>query len=287
MKRYVDYCTSRTSKHIVSFGLGDWCHFDRERMVDPALTSTAYYYTDVNLLARFANLTGHERIEEHYSRLATSVRIAFNSRFYRGNGIYGGGEPTAMGTALYHGLVEDAEKPLVVKQLAALVTANGCKADFGILGAKYIPRVLAANGLTELALKLILQPEYPGWMYHIDRGATTLYEDWHGKSSRNHIMFGDVSAWMFSHLAGIATDPERPGFAHVNLSPVPVATLKWVKAVYQAPSGRIVSAWRHEGDRCEFEIEIPPGTTGTLNLPGQPPLHISAGTHRYSFSGKQ
>ena len=34
---------------------------------------------------------------------------------------------------------------------------------------------------------------------------------WNGKGSRNHIMFGDVSAWMYRYLGGFDFDEENPG----------------------------------------------------------------------------
>ncbi|MDD5697052.1 MAG: glycoside hydrolase family 78 protein [Victivallaceae bacterium] len=282
MKKYVDYCTYMADDNIVSFGLGDWSHVDSERIAPPALTSTGYYYTDSLLLARFAEMTGRKADQQQYARLAAKIKAAFNRHFYRGDGIYARGEQTALACALYQGLTEDSEKAAVVQKLVDAVKTNGNKPDFGILGAKYVPRALAENGQVELAYQMIIQPEFPGWVNWLRQGATTLWEDWAGNFSRNHIMFGDVSAWMYHYLAGIRPDPENPGFRHISIHPHPVSGIKWVKAEYDSPYGKIAVAWENHHDDLKLEVQIPDKTTATVNLPDGTAKKIEPGSHRFN-----
>jgi alpha-L-rhamnosidase len=279
MKKYVDYCTGMATDHIVSFGLGDWCHVDQNRITPVALTSTAYYYVDCILLSKFAAIKGRISDQRKYAGLAEKIRAAFNRCFYKGDGIYTNGEQAALGCAIYQGLVEDSEKDKVVAKLADIVKANGCKPDFGILGAKYVPRALSDNGHVELAYKLITQPEFPGWAHWLKQGATTLWESWSGESSRNHIMFGDISAWMYQYLAGILPDPDHPGFKHVTIKPQPVPDLKWVHSEYVLPAGKIVSKWEQMEGEFNLTVEIPPNTTGTIIMPNSERCEVKAGEH--------
>lgn len=267
MKSYLDYCGSRAEEHILSFGLGDWSHPDGQRMADVAITSTGYYYADAVMLARFARILGRETEAGRFERLAAAIRRAFNRRFYRGDGIYGQGEPTALGCALHQGLVEESERGAVARRLAETVQANGGKADFGILGAKYIPRVLAENGYAALALRILTQPEYPGWAHWLRQGANTLWECWSGDASHNHIMFGDISAWMYQYLAGLTPDPEQPGFWHTIIRPHAVEGVDWVKAWHESPRGRIEVAWRRRAAQFELDVTIPATSTATVELP--------------------
>ena len=264
MKKYVDYLTFMAEDHIVSIGLGDWCHPDRDRIVDRGLTDTAYYYVHSLTLAKFAEITGRSDDLRKYTELAGKIKQAFNRQFYKGYGLYARGEQTAMGCALYQGLVEEAEKDAVVKRLVDTVKANGGKPDFGILGAKYVPRALAENGHVELAYQMIIQPEYPGWVNWLKMGATTLWENWDSSSSRNHIMFGDISAWFYQYLAGITPDPENPGFKHFIIKPHSVAGLDWIKAEHDSLYGKIKVAWRKTGRKTNLEVQVPQHTTATV-----------------------
>lgn len=272
MKKYVDYCTSMAEEHIVKFGLGDWGHPDRrdhpERLADNALTDTGYYYVDAMLLARFARLTGHTEDQLAYSALAADIRQAFNRRFYQGNGIYDNGVQTAMGCALYQGLVEESEKEAVVKALVRSVEENSDKPDFGILGAKYIPRALADNGHADLAYRMLTGPNSL-WMHWLDQGATTLWESYYGLSSHNHIMFGDISAWFYQYLAGVTPDPDYPGFERFTIRPCFVTGVKHVDMSYVSPHGTIRSSWRRFGETIQCRFEIPAGTKADIVLPGQ------------------
>ncbi len=277
MKKYADYCTGMATGHMISFGLGDWCHVDLERIVSTEVTSTGYYHVACDLISKFAAITGRPADQKKYAGLAAKIKDAFNQRFYKGGGIYAKGEQTALACALYQGLVEDSERDKVVAKLAETVQANGGKADFGILGAKYVPRVLADHGRVDLAYQLMTQPEFPGWAYWLKQGATTLWESWKGDLSRNHIMFGDISAWFYRVLAGIELDPSQPGFKHFLLRPSLAGDLTWVRAEHHSPYGLIRSDWKIEGDTLQWEICIPVNTTATVCVPAVEAAGVTEG----------
>ncbi len=277
MKRYVDYCETMATDHIVSFGLGDWCAFDK--MPETALTSTGYYYVAATTVAAAARLCAKRDDVERFTSLAANIKAAFKKRFYKGQGIYGDGdgELTALACALYHNLVDEAEKPLVVDALVKVVEARSYTADFGILGSKYVPRALAENGAVETAFKIITQESFPGWVHWLRQGATTLWEDWSGASSQNHVMFGDVSAWMYNYLAGIKPDIAQPGFTYVTIRPHVIEDLDWVAAEYLAAAGTISSAWKKTKGTVIFTISLPDGVSGELVLADGSVIPLRAG----------
>ena len=67
-----------------------------------------------------------------------------------------------------------------------------------------------------MAYRIASQKDLPSWGWWIEQGATTLWEKWNGTESRNHIMFGDISAWFYKALAGINLDPAAPAFKHYH-----------------------------------------------------------------------
>ena len=281
MKKYVDYCKFRAKNNIVKFGLGDWAHVDANRMVDNALTDTGYFYADTILLAKFANITGRKEDQQYYEKLAGKIKEAFNKTFYKGNGIYAKGEQTAMGCALYQNLVEDSEKEKVLKQLVNSIHATNDKPDFGILGAKYIPRVLAENGQIELAYTLLTQAEFPGWVYWLKNGANTLWESWPlTATSCNHIMYGDISAWMYQYLAGIIPEANHPGFKQVRIQPHPVKALDWVKAKHKLSTGTLSVHWKKEKHQFILELNVPKDIIANVVMPDGSTQKVSTGQHQ-------
>lgn len=269
MARYIEYCRGMSENNLVRFGLGDWCHWDRKHMAPVEVTSTGYYYYDTVRLARFASLFGKQDDANYYNGLAAAIRKSFNEKYYNGDGTYANGCMTAIAAALYFGLAE-TNSELSAEKLAGLVRARDHKVDFGILGAKYVPRVLADYGYAEDAFKLITQPEFPGWGNWVKRGATTLWEHWNGCSSQNHIMFGDISAWMFQYPAGAAPCFETPGFRGFRLKPCFIPQLDHVAMSHETPYGKLSVSWRRTGDGILCEIRVPDGCTASLELPGQP-----------------
>jgi alpha-L-rhamnosidase len=276
MKRYVDYLTARSHQGIVSFGLGDWCPADT---VTPApLTSTGYYYNDARIVSFAARLAGLAPDAAKYGKLADSIRGAFNREFGKPDGDYANGSQTALSCALHHGLVPDESRAKTVARLAASVGKANGHLDCGILGVKYLFRTLSDNGHHDLAWRAATQKDFPGFGAWLPQGATTLWEDWPGKASRIHIMFGDISAWFYQYLAGIQPDIGRPGFQHAVIRPMPPADLQWVRAHTETPYGTIRSSWKREGDgTLNLEITIPANATATLHIPAKDPAQVTEG----------
>ena len=68
-------------------------------------------------------------------------------------------------------------------------------------------------------------------------------------------------------LAGIAPDDAAPGFKHIIMRPMPVGDLKFVKATHNSPYGKISSEWHRDGNKFDWQIEIPANTTATVYVP--------------------
>lgn len=266
MKRYVDYLTSRAEDGIVNIGLNDWAPWKTK--TEAAITDTAYYYIDAGIVARAAELLGRPDDARKYTELAAGIKTAFNRRFYQPEtGLYDNGSQTALSCALYQGLVEPENKARVLANLIASVERADNHIDTGILGAKYLLNTLLENGRADVACRMVAQQDQPSWGWWLAQGATTLWEHWNGKESRNHIMFGDVSAWFYKALAGIQPDPQAPGFKHFFITPHVVGDLTFARGEYESIRGRIVSDWQVEEGEFRLDLTVPANTCATVSLP--------------------
>jgi alpha-L-rhamnosidase len=266
MKRYVDYLTTKAQNGIVSIGLGDWLPYSVETPVE--VTSTAYYYRDALIVAETAQLMGKTEDAERYRKLAESIHAAFNARFYHAEtGLYANGSQTALACALYQGLTLPNNHKRVLDNLVAAIDRKGGHLDGGILGAKYVLNALLENGREDIAYLIVTQTDLPSWGWWIGQGATTLWEDWKGEFSRNHIMFGDISAWFYKALAGIRSDLSKPGFGHVVIRPYIPNDMTWARANYDSVRGRITSDWKIANGVLTLKVRIPANATGEIYMP--------------------
>ena len=275
---YLEYCASREEEDgLLDFGLGDWCHWDHSAITPVEVTSSGCYYRNLLRTAFFADLIGKKADAAGCRKRAERVRKSFLRKFARPDGLFADGSPTAAAAALYFGLTDGRSVKKNVEALVKLVRERRHKADFGILGAKYLPRVLADHGYADDAFEIITQREFPGWGWQVEHGATSLWENWNGVNSRNHVMFGDISAWMYRYLGGIRPLEETPGFRKFVIRPCFVGKLDHVKACHRSPFGMIRSEWTRRKGEILCEFDIPAGTTAVFGNRELPP-----GTHRLS-----
>ena len=268
--RYVDHITAISHDDLTDWGLGDWVPVKSKASVE--LTSSCYYYADVMILSKMAKLLGHADDHQKYSTLGVKIKTAFNNKFLKKEtGLYGSGIQTELCVPLYWGLVPDEMKENVASNLAKRVVADGSHLDVGLLGTKAILNALSENGYADLAYTLASQESYPSWGWWIKNGATTLYENWPidaaSDISMNHIMFGEIGAWMYKGLGGIKPDLEQPGFKNVILKPNFVKGLDQFSAKHTGPYGEIISSWKKVGKEIIYDVEIPPNSSASLQLP--------------------
>ena len=278
MTRYLGYLAALAEGYIVEDGIGDWCPpgGPEAHRTPVSLTSTAFFHADASIVAEIAVILGRPRDAQRYRKLAEHIKAAFNRRFLdAGTGWYEGHEMTAQAAALFNGLVDEAVRERVVARLLDAVAASDHHPAFGILGARWVLRVLSAAGHADVAFRMATQTTFPSWGHWLMQGATTLWERWEGVDSLNHPMFGDVAAWMMATLAGIEPDPRSPGFGRVSIKPRPVDGLDWVEGEVDTPYGRVRSAWRRAGASVLFDVDVPANTSALVSLPAREPGSVS------------
>ena len=267
---------------LVPVGLPDWCP-PREAAETPvALTSSAYFHGMVSTAARIAGTLERSDDVEKLSQLARRIKAAFNREFYRGDGIYGTGSLTSLACPLYFDLVPDAGiRDAALKQLVAAVRSGRHRALFGIQGAFTVCRVLGDAGFADDLFRIFTQPEFPGWTDQLTKGATSFWEQWDGRQSHMHVMYGDILACLYRHFAGIVPDEEHPGFARTFFRPRCPTALDRVQAYHDSPCGRIASEWRRTNEGIAFRVTVPDGATGSFEY-GDIRAELGPGTHEFA-----
>jgi alpha-L-rhamnosidase len=272
-RQYVDYLTTRAQDNIVAIGLGDWSTW--KALTPPDITDTAYYHQCARIIADVARWLGREEESRRYAALAQQIRAAFNRAFFNPEtASYRPGTQTALGCALYFGLVEPRHEARVVRSLISRIEADGGRIDFGFLGSKYVLNALAVHGHADLAYAMIMHDSPPSYAWQIAQGATTLWEEWNGSKSQNHTFFGDVNAWIMKTIAGINPDPAAPGFKHVVIKAHSVGNLRSARARYDSIHGEIASEWTWKDGEFRLDVTIPANCTATVHIPARDPAAL-------------
>ncbi|MDR3140912.1 MAG: glycoside hydrolase family 78 protein [Tannerellaceae bacterium] len=286
MERYLAYLQAKEKDGgYLPFGLGDWVYW--KAVTNYEYTSTAYYYLDYTLMARFAGLTGKDPAP--YEQKAARLKELVNAKFFdAAANTYAEGTQTAQALALYLGIVPEGREEAVAAKLKEVVEAGDHFLDFGLLGSKTVPAMLTRYGYVEDAMKMVLKTDAPSWGYWVETmGYATLAETWtlspqFHDASLNHVFMGDVSAWMMNRIAGINYDESKPGFRNVLITPHFVKELSWAKGAYRSVNGYVYSHWTREEGQVTLKVSIPANCTADIIVNGVK-QSVGSGLHTFTY----
>ena len=241
-----------------------------------------YWVMDSRMMADMAVATGRGADAAKYRKMAADAEDYMKKTFFsESDGMVVKalrGMQTPALFALRLGLVDGAARSKTIADLKASFKAGGGTFHTGFLGTSIMMDTLTENGMADVAYSLLLNHSFPGWLYSVDQGATTIWERWNsytldkgfgpvGMNSFNHYAYGAVLAWIYKTAAGIASDPKAPGFKNIIMKPIPDRRLGHVKAEYRSAAGLIKSEWHYEGSKWIWKFTIPEGSTASVTLP--------------------
>lgn len=274
MHRWVDFIGSVTKTPnlwVNHFHFGDWLGLDApagsyEGSTRKDFIASVFYAHSTGLVVKAGRLLGRDvtAYEKLYQQITEAFRKAFPD--YR--------TQTEHVLAVHFGLAEDPQK--TADALAEMVEKDGVQLRMGFVGTPYILHVLSHYGHADLAWSLVLRREYPGWLYPLTKGATTVWEHWDGihedgsfwskdMNSFNHYAYGAVADWIFEQAAGILHDEAHPGFSELIYAPHPDARPGWLQARLNTRHGMVSARWDYQKDGIRYELETPVRTRVCLN----------------------
>jgi alpha-L-rhamnosidase len=196
------------------FEWSDWVQPPPYPQTNGHLISSFAFLHDVYLLINISQILGKKNDTDTYSTLYQQLAEEFHRIFYNTSlNFYADGMQAAQVLPLaLPGVVPTSVREAVLNQLVNDINEKDIHVTTGIVATAQLYPILSDNGHHDLALELISSITYPSYGYMFNNpyeNATTLWEVWNipipgpGLSSRNHIMFGSVGAWFYTHLAGI------------------------------------------------------------------------------------
>lgn len=262
-------------------GWGDWLapwHAPKEAPTPYQMIATAYYAYSTQIATWMAEELGHEGLAKEYGELLKEIKSAFRREYIAADGKIESDEQTAYLLALAFDLVEGEQREKMVGHLVDAFAAKGNHLATGFIGTPLLAPVLSKVGKTDLAYEVVQKETYPGWLYSVKNGATTIWERWDswtpevgfnpgGMNSFNHYAYGAVVGWFYDTVAGIKPDSESPGWKRFRIEPEFGGGLLHASAEVETPYGTVLSSWKQVEGGLEIKIRIPANSSAKISLP--------------------
>ena len=256
--------------------LGDW--LPPRQLPQADLVHTFLLWNSADIVVKVAEVLGQDASE--FKNIRDNAYRAFHQAFYdEETGSYGKHGSNVL--ALQMGVPADRREK-VVSALKANIAEVNDHLDTGIIGTRYLFEVLSDNGLTDLAYTIMNQRDFPSYGWWIEQGATTTWENWDGRDSRNHPMFGGGLGWYYHDLAGLRC--KEAGFKTFDIRPVVPKDLEWVEYTHETTYGEVAIKWEQKDGQFKLDCTIPVGTKAIVWMPskdGYQPHEVVSGC--YSF----
>ena len=300
MRTWVDQIAALTGDdHIWSegFQFGDWLdpaappRDPGAARTDATLVATAYHAYTARLVARTAEVLGHDDDRRRYGDLADEVCASFNAEFVTATGRMASDAQTAYALALRFDLLPTAaQRARAASRLSELVQREDFCIGTGFVGTPLVCDALVDAGFVDDAYHLLLQTECPSWLYPITMGATTVWERWDSllpdgsinrteMTSFNHYALGAIADFLHRVVAGLA--PAEPGYRKILVRPRPGGGLTSAGATLRTPYGEAGVRWTRPADRLVVDVAVPIGSSAQVELPGTDAVDVGPGTHHF------
>ena len=295
-KKWVEVLLKRQKDYVMDYYYyGDWVLPEslEDSHCDPFFVSSLFLNWHLKIMKELALIVGNKEDELLFDRLAKESDKSLNEKYYHEEGYYSKNTQTENAMAVSLGVCKEENKEKVMKHVVDNIIKNNYHLTCGNQGYRHVFYLLCEYGYVDLALKVLKNPEYPGWGFMAANGATTVWERWELEmfnimDSFDHPMFGSYDAIFYRYLGGINVD-ELPNDLIIIHPRVP-SELEYVNSSFESIKGKIVSNWRKHGKEVEFDIVIPSNAKAKLIFDydeivingkiSKPELIVESGTYK-------
>ncbi len=293
MERWMGFIANASHGYIWSEGyhFGDWLIPSFQNDVNggtaataPVIAACQYAVTTRAYIEVLEAVGASKEQTESYRELLCKIRSAVREKFIREDGTVEGGLQGLYVMVLYSGVAEGELAAKVAAKLDTLIEENGGGLDTGFVSTPHLLSVLMANGYEKRAWELLYRTESPSWLYQVEQGATSIWENWNAvrpdgevtTSSYNHYSLGAVGDWIYQHIGGL--QPKQAGWKSICYAPDINCGLEWTRCSHRTPYGTATCSWKRTQQGTQVEVTVPHGVEAKLCLPGLE-QSLTAGVH--------
>lgn len=284
MQRFIKFAESYMENGLVTLNnrwpnterrhwfLGDWALPNEEHQlhtesiddVNSCAMSWAY-----DIMAKIAGVIGKTEDQKNYEHKHQEINKLIHKAFYHSDkNAYASGLQLDQAFPLFVGATPQ-DKTSQVNQSLKDLTYNRFEGHFftGLVGIPILTQWLTRAGEAQLMYDMLKQRSFPGYLYMIENNATTTWEHWNARRSRIHNCYNGIGSWFYQALGGILPDEQQPAYRHFFIKPQIPDGITFVRTSKPTPYGNINIDWTKSQQTFDLKIEIPAGTTATIEVP--------------------
>jgi len=273
--RYARYIYGkRNDLGLVEIGLVDWCQpYSYGKPLSPLRVTDSMAVYDIFKKAAFLfGVIGDKESQIDMEKKAKEMLASIRENLIDWETFTVEGEcQTSQALGIAFDIFTQDEKKHAVDRLIEIIHKNKDSILCGFLGGRHIFHILSQYGHTELALKMIMQPDLPSYAGWIEEGNTTLCENFHVKDEKrdslNHHCWGDIYSFFVKRLAGLKVNPHNRDICEFEISPTFTNSLNFANAYYDSQIGRVSVHWERKEDNITLEVNVPEKVYGQIVLP--------------------
>lgn len=305
MKHWVEFIESQCGENGLwqtGFQYGDWLGLDaevnglsdeRKGATDDYFAANVCFAWSLQIMEDTAAVLHYTEDEHHWRQRKDALVAAFQSEYVTPTGRLVSETQTALILALHFNMVPDEYRPRLLEALEMNIGAHKTHLLTGFIGTPFACLTLSENGKHDLAGKLLLQEDNPGWLYEVKMGATTIWERWNSiqsdgsfnpanMNSLNHYAYGSIGNWLYTKLCGL--EILEPGYKRFALCPQFIKGITHAELEYESVYGKIAVAWVCVDGKITVDVTVPANTTAELTLPEtDEKLTLGSGSYHYEY----
>lgn len=278
MKRWIDWMIQDSDEQLIRNGVSFGDHLSFGEDTSPAFMNAAFFAYSVKLMRKMAEIIGQLNDVKRYAELFERLKVSFQQRFVIADGKTVCDSQTSYVLALMIGFMPDHLEDQAFHRLVQKIHSNRFHLTTGFMGVSYVLPLLSQYGRSDIAGRLLLQEQFPSWLYQVKNGATTIWERWDGWSSEhgfqdpemnsfNHYALGSVAEWVYRYLAGVDLHDDYAGYQKFKIQPQPCEGIDAVYFRYESLYGPIVSDWHSSAGQFILSVEVPVNCHAEIRVP--------------------
>lgn len=281
MKRWLSYVEAHSVDGLLkpwpnteyrNWYLGDWATpkgIDQTLEPTVSLVGNCVVVWSYDTMEKIATVLGRPEDVKKFAAKKAGLKKRIHETFFDSetNG-YATGTQIDLAFPMLLGVTPESAIPSVRERLLTVTESKYAgHLACGLVGLPVLTEWAVKDGAVEFMYSMLKKRDYPGFLYMLDRGATTTWEHWNGERSRIHNCYNSLGPWFYGAVGGILPADDAIAYERFTVNPRIPSGITWAKTSKETPYGTIRFDWKTVRKDLVTDLTVPPGTKATFIFP--------------------